>query len=460
MKRFWILIALCALTLVSPAACAAESVNEDGVNEEGFEGFFEGFYEEMPYFLRFTQNMQEEEVAKDIFIRRTYPDTMNDDVDAQMREAIDAMAERSRPLLPLDKVTVASYLDVGAVVTRTGSSVLSFLALAEVSREKERLSTDFETRVYDIETGRLLSLEDFFAADSGIWALLAQQVRAQLGAAFPGEQPDEQALSQLCEPDSLKKASFTLSAARLTLTYCADAVYAGKNTLLHVHLYYPEIRDMMTQYGRRQTDNARFRMVALTYDDGGARAYTRRVLDELRNYGAQATFFIIGKNIAKNHDILSRQQDSNHSVQSHTYSHQYYYELNRAKAHEEKERLRSELAAVTGVEPAMMRSPGGIDAFYVEKEIGYPIIHWSLASGDSANDDDEGIARRVIHSAEDGDIVLMHDLNKLSHKYTAAILQDFSERGILCVTVEELFADAGVPLEANQIYFSPYRLGE
>lgn len=451
MKRVLMIWLICALAFSCSCALAQE-------NTENAESANPGFYEEMPYFLRFTQKMEEEAVGKDIFIRRTYPDTMNDAVDEQMRALIDEMAARNTPLLPLEKVEIPSYLDVGAMVTRTGTSLLSFLTLAEVSRDQEQLSVDYDARVYDIETGRRVTLEDLFEPDSGIWPLLADQVRSQLTAAFPGEAHDEQALAQLCEEESLKQADFTLSAARLTLTCRADLLYPGKNTLLHVHLYYPQIREMMTQYGREQTDNSRFRMVALTYDDGGARGSTRKVLDVLRQYGAQATFFIIGKNIGKNHDMLSRQQDSKHSIQSHTYFHKYGYKLSREEAFEEKERMRSELAAVTGVEPTLMRAPGGIDAFFAENEIGYPIIHWSLASGDSGNDGDKNIARRVIHSSQDGDIVLMHDLNNLNWKYSTAILEDYTARGILCVTVEELFADAGVALEENKIYFSPYRV--
>ena len=77
-------------------------------------------------------------------------------------------------------------------------------------------------------------------------------------------------------------------------------------------------------------------MVALTYDDGGARARTRGMLDELRNYGAQATFFIIGKNIRFNHEHMTRQQNSGYSMQSHTYNHYYTKDLTVEKIWAEK----------------------------------------------------------------------------------------------------------------------------
>lgn len=438
MKLRFILTVLCALLLAAPASLADE-----------------GFYEEMPYYLQFTQKTQTERISKEVELRRTYPDTMNDAVDEQLRALIDEMAERNRALPVFSQASEAT-LDVGAVISRSGTSVLSFLTLAEITVGREQVSVDFAAHVYDIETGEALEAEDLFTQDSGVWALLADEVRRQLTDAFPGWQPDEQALGQLCREESLRHAAFTLGAARLTLTYRADAVYPGKNTLLHVHIPYDRIRGAMTEYARRQTDNSRFRMVALTFDDGPAGAYTGHVLDVLRQYGAHATFFVVGRNVARRHYQVARQQDSLHSVQSHTYTHSYPEELTAQDAFEEKEMLMNELGEAIGVVPTLMRAPGGQENFYIRHEIGYPLIHWSLTSKDSGNTNYNSIARWVIHHAQDGDVVLMHDMNEYCRRYAGKVLEDFSKRGILCVTVEELFMDAGIALEAHKVYYGTH----
>lgn len=420
----------------------------------------ENFYTEMPALLRFTQSTQKEAIAQDVYIQRTYPDTASDEVDAHLRALIDDMTARNRELLPLEKGSIPSYLDVGAVISRSGTSVLSFLTLAEVSKDTEQLSVDYETRVFDLETGRQLTLCDIFDAGSEAWTILSDAVRAQLGAAFPSLEPDAEALSQLCSIDSLKRAAFTLGAARLTLTYRADTLYPGKNTLLHVHVYYPEIRPMMNAYGQAQTDNSRFKMIALTYDDGPARGSTRNLLNVLRRYGAQATFFIVGKNIARNHDMLARQQDSGYSIQSHSYTHRYPKELEEGEIFEEDARLRRELGEVTGIVHTMMRAPGGTDPYYIKRGIGYPMINWSAPSGDSGNDNVKGIINALRNRAADGAVALMHDIRPKCHVYTEAFLEYLSGRGYLCVTAEELFSRAGVPLEPNTVYYSPHRIGE
>jgi len=416
------------------------------------------YYTEMPVHLRMTQRTDIETLKKNISIRRTYPETASEAVNSEMTALIDEMTARNRGTLSLERTESLSCLDVGAVVSRTGTSYMSFLAIAETSREYVQHHVDFETRVYDIRTGERVLLTDVFPEGSEAWGLLAEEARAQLSAAFPAMEADKTALDALCSKEAIRTAAFTMGPVRLTLTYRADALYPGKNTLLHVNIPYSEIRRFMTPIAYAQTDNSRFRMVALTYDDGPVRDTTRKVMDELRKGGASATFFIIGRRIPGSRDFLARQQDSNYSIQSHTYTHRYPGKITTEEVFAEKARLAAELAEVTGTQPVMMRAPGGMDEFYTEREIGYPIMHWSLAAGDSGNGKTKSIVPRVLNQIDHGDIVLMHDLNSECPRYTAKIVDSLNAQGYLCVTVEELFTAAGVPLEENRVYFSPQRV--
>lgn len=412
-------------------------------------------YKEMPYYLRVTQKTEEGKLSKYQEIRRTYPDTMNDALDEQMRQLVDGMAERSAALVPQGNKEEAATLDVGAVISRTGTSWMSFLTLAQITYEQETVCTEYDARVYDVETGERITLGDVFPEDSEAWAILASAVREQLTAAWPGEAPDAAALDALCAKDALKAAPFTLGGVKLTLTYRADSVYPERqNTLLHVTLYYPEIREYMTEQAFAQTDNSRFAMVALTYDDGGGGKYTRRLLDELRSHGATATFFLVGRQMRRNHDNLVRQQNSGYSLQYHSYTHPYGHKVKYDQAFEEKAMFEAELSAITGVVPTLMRAPGGNEEKYERWEIGYPLIHWSLSSTDSGNPHVDAIASRVIRYAWDGDIVLLHDINDQVNKYSKKILDNFNSCGMMTVTVQELFARDGIVLEPNRTYYS------
>ena len=433
MKRMALL--LCLLLLI---ACAGRA---------------EELYEETPELLRVRQSTVSEEPYKRVTLKRTYPKTSCPQVDGEIAALVDEMAANAMETAHAAQAQSAMTFDVGALISRTGTKWMSFLTLCESTGGGGHLGAQAEARVYDMSTGERVTLADVFAPESEGWDVLAKAVREQLTAAFPGIEPDAQALDALCTREALENADFTLGGARMVLTYRADELYPRKGTLLHVILYYPDIRPLMTQTAQEQTDNSRYRMMALTYDDGCAGNSTVRLLDELRKFGAQATFFIVGKQMEGNAATLCRQQDSGFSLQMHGFTHDY--QLSAERIYAEQEQFVETMSRLIGITPTLMRAPGGTELRYVEAEIGYPLLHWSIASGDSGGARADSVANRVIYKAGDGHVVLMHDLNSECAQATKLILEELSDRGYLFVTVEELFADAGTALEPNHVYYNP-----
>ena len=75
-----------------------------------------------------------------------------------------------------------------------------------------------------------------------------------------------------------------------------------------------------------------------------------------------------------------------------------------------------------------------------------------MPSYDEANRN--AIASNVGGGAQDGSVVLMHDLRSSCYRYLKPILERLEARGFLCVTVEELFAIRGKEPEAGAVYRS------
>ena len=111
---------------------------------------------------------------------------------------------------------------------------------------------------------------------------------------------------------------------------------------------------------------------------------------------------------------------------------------------------------ITGTVPTIMRAPGGFHDKFAKAKVGLPLIHWSLSSGDATDDHSTAkyrmITHTIINQTVGGTVVLMHDLNYESPRYTHDILEGLEKKNILCVTVEELFLHYGVPLEENVMY--------
>ena len=138
MKKLFAL--LCAMMLLVPCALAQES---EAVEK----------YTEMPYYLRVTQRTEEGKLGKYQEILKTYPDTMNDAIDEEIRQLVDAMAERSVALVPEGEKDEIATLDVGAVISRTGTSWMSFTTLAQITYEREvaHMEADVKTTATSIE---------------------------------------------------------------------------------------------------------------------------------------------------------------------------------------------------------------------------------------------------------------------------------------------------------------------
>jgi len=98
--------------------------------------------------------------------------------------------------------------------------------------------------------------------------------------------------------------------------------------------------------------------LVLTFDDGPWPTTTPKVLDALKHECVQATFFLLGRNIAAHPQIARRELAEGHSIGTHTYSHPLLSRLPSAKALAEVDRgIAAEEFALYGVRRSVPTSP-------------------------------------------------------------------------------------------------------
>jgi peptidoglycan/xylan/chitin deacetylase (PgdA/CDA1 family) len=82
--------------------------------------------------------------------------------------------------------------------------------------------------------------------------------------------------------------------------------------------------------------------VYLTFDDGPIPEATPFILDTLKEYGAKATFFMVGDNVRKHPELYDRIIAEGHQVGNHTHNHiqglshsihEYSYNVEKANAY-------------------------------------------------------------------------------------------------------------------------------
>lgn len=150
----------------------------------------------------------------------------------------------------------------------------------------------------------------------------------------------------------------------------------------------------------------------LTFDDGPSRSCTPDVLDVLAEYRVQATFFMVGKHVATERDIVQRAIKEGHELGNHSLNHPHFSSLTPEQRLAEMHAGERELLTAGGVGPFLFRLPYGedrADLFSFVLQYGYRLVLWSRDSLDYQSTAPQvvgGFRRRPVTP---GDVLLFHD---------------------------------------------------
>ncbi len=198
-------------------------------------------------------------------------------------------------------------------------------------------------------------------------------------------------------------------------------------------------------------------LIALTFDDGPSAVTTTILLDGLAQRGIHATFFVVGSMAADNHDLVRRIANEGHQIGLHTYDHsssQGLAGLNQAQFRAQVDTTRDLLTALTGQTEFALRPPYGFVDSSVQNWAQAPIILWSVDPEDWRDRDTRRVVTHILSHAQDGAIVLLHDIFPQSVDAALEAADTLMEQGYRLVTVDELFAARGLTPVNGTIYRS------
>ena len=198
------------------------------------------------------------------------------------------------------------------------------------------------------------------------------------------------------------------------------------------------------------------KLVALTFDDGPSAITTPQLLDILEEKKAVATFFELGRLVEINSEVTKRVVEQGSEVGSHTYSHKNLIRERRGVVEEDKEETDGVFKDVLGVVPRLTRPPYGNCNETVAEILDSPLILWSVDSRDWESRDPEKIEEIAIDRAEDGSIILFHDIYQTTVDSIPEIIDKLREDGFEFVTVSELAELRGEELKNGEEYRAFY----
>lgn len=178
--------------------------------------------------------------------------------------------------------------------------------------------------------------------------------------------------------------------------------------------------------------------VALTFDDGPHRIYTRNLLDGLRERGVKATFFVVGENIPGNEDLIRQMEEDGHLIGNHTYDHADISKLSDEENCRELQKTSDLIKEITGHGTAYVRPPFGNWKDTMDCRITMISVKWTIDTLDWKNRNVREIIGKVMQQISDHDIILMHDYYETSVEAALRIVDRLLEEGYEFVTVEDL----------------------
>ena len=180
-----------------------------------------------------------------------------------------------------------------------------------------------------------------------------------------------------------------------------------------------------------------FKTIALTFDDGPS-IYSSKILNLLKQYDYNATFFVIGNKIKGKEDIILDIYKNNNEIGNHTYSHLWATRYPNNFVLNDISKCDELIYNIIKMNTELYRPCYGAINNSLKKSINKKIIMWTLDSSDWKLKDKFKIAEYVLKNIKDKDIVLMHDTYKKTYEALEIIIPEVKKRKYQVVTVSTL----------------------
>ena len=205
---------------------------------------------------------------------------------------------------------------------------------------------------------------------------------------------------------------------------------------------------VLTSVSRQNATGNLAPAVALGFDDGPSNV-TPDVLDILKQHGVHASFFVLGRKVEANADVIRRMVAEGHDVGNHSWDHPHLTELSLDEALKQMHDCDVALEKVLGHKPSLGRPPYGS----TRDDLGYPMIVWNWDPKDWRDHDPELVAQRKLDEAAPGNLGILHDVYPTTAQAVKIFLPQLLASGYKVLSVSELFAYYGQTPQINRSYY-------
>ena len=344
----------------------------------------------------------------------------------------------------------------GAVNKESNFTSVKEVDLKKVSHkiESKKISSSKETIVSSIyldKDNNEFTLSSLFSSPDDAKQKFLVRIKQQLAIQGVSEEDINQIITKLRDEDMATwKFTYNESKFKINVESNASKINSVEIPINNLYKYIDETYlkgedlEKYKAYIKKRSRKA----VALTFDDGPNPNTTPVALELLKKYNAKATFFMVGRSVAGNEEIIKQVVAEGHQIGNHSWSHPLLTKISLEQAKSQINDTTEALKKASGQDVHIMRPPyGGINAT-IQAAVDQSFILWDVDTLDWKYRNTASIMKEV-RKARPGSIILMHDIHQTSINALPTVLQYLTEQGFELVTIDELMGDQ---LELHQKY--------
>ena len=320
------------------------------------------------------------------------------------------------------------------------------------SKVEETEKTSFG-KVYLTEDGKLFTLDQLFSDSSKAKEILLKELTFFLKDKKLEQGKIDQLVKSFSDQD-LSAWNFDYKDSQIIL-YPSQSVENLDDIALPVSSFFDVVQssyllDKDAELYKAYYEKKNQKVVALTFDDGPNPATTNQALDTLSKYGIKATFFVLGKNVSGNEEILKRMKSDGHVIGNHSWSHPVLSKLSLDEAKKQITDTEDALTKVLGSSSKLMRPPYGAITDDIRNSLDLSFIMWDVDSLDWKSKNEAAILTEIQRQVRNGSIILMHDIHAETVNALPKIIDYLKEQGYHFVTVPEMLNSR---LKAHELFY-------
>ena len=186
-----------------------------------------------------------------------------------------------------------------------------------------------------------------------------------------------------------------------------------------------------------KTIDANKPIIALTFDDGPSK-YTKQIIELLKEYNCNATFFVLGNKVKIYKDTIKESISNGNEIGNHSYNHKW---LSRLKVEDIKEQINKTqdiLKEEVNYTPILLRPTYGSVNKKIRNNTNLEIVLWNVDTLDWKIKSSKKIADRSLSQIKDRSIILMHDTHERTYEALKIMIPKLIDEGYQFVTISEL----------------------